>query len=395
MTTIHFQLGRETELCRFELLNILALHGFGPPTPDASLPAVAIEEGALPTLIECCKTLGGSIRAIEELGVYSGDFLLDLEGGRYFIPAGAWGASALDENLQREREEVRQAVKRLVKAEAEAHGREERPRPGEPEISPARVQEAGLDQTGSELCLWTAADRSVRVGVTRWVFDTHEFGKRDMEKPFRPQRRGLLPPKLARQMINLGRTSATWRMLDPFCGSGVTLMEGLSLGFQVAGSDNRDEAISQSKKNLEWFLPKGGGEMRSRVAFLERIDARQLSTKIDPLSFDLVVGEGDLGPPIQGRLSRKAAIEFSARLEPLYVRAFAEIRILLRPKGRVSLAVPFWQPNEGDPIFINLDRKLRTIGFGPAFEEKGFDPFLYRRKDQKVGRAIFVLESPD
>lgn len=395
MTTIHFQLGRETELCAYELRNILAIHGFAAPTFGGALPHLQLDPGSVGSLIDCCGVLGGCIRAIEEIGVFTEDFLFELEGGRHFLPQGAWCVSALDENLPAERERVRQAVKRLVKTEEGAHGREERPKPGQIEISPARVQELGFAQSGSEICLWPGKEGEVWVGVTRWVFDTQEFGDRDMKKPFRPQRRGLLPPKLARQMINLGRTSATWRMLDPFCGSGVTLMEGLGLGLQVAGSDNRDEAIRQTQKNLEWFLPKGGTESRSQVAFLERIDARQLSTKVDPLSFDLVVGEGDLGPPIQGRLSRKAAVEFSAHLEPLYTRAFAEIRILLKPKGRVSLAVPFWQPNEGDPIFINLERKLRTIGYGPVFAEKDFDPFLYRRKDQKVGRAIHVLESPD
>jgi tRNA (guanine10-N2)-dimethyltransferase len=204
-----------------------------------------------------------------------------------------------------------------------------------------------------------------------------------------------MPPKLARQMINLARTGESGSILDPFCGSGVTLLEGLSLGLKVAGSDNRDEAISQTRKNLAWFLESSnGGLQEENILFVERMDVRQLSAKLAPLSFDSIVAEGDLGPPIRGRLSRKAAVGFLPRLEQLYTAAFAEIRTVLKPGGRVSLAVPFWQPNQGDPIFLNLERKLRLIGYRPAILERGFEPITYRRKDQSVGRAIYVLESP-
>ena len=147
------------------------------------------------------------------------------------------------------------------------------------------------------------------LGKTVWVFSPREFAYRDVEKPFRPQRRGMMPPKLARQMINLSRTLKTRKMLDPFCGSGVTLIEGLSLCLEVAGSDNRDAAIRQTRKNVDWFIESTRGIPPEKILFIDRLDARQLSSKLEPLSFDCVVAEGDLGPPLRGRLSRKAAME--------------------------------------------------------------------------------------
>ncbi|MCB9782517.1 MAG: hypothetical protein H6751_06105 [Candidatus Omnitrophica bacterium] len=393
MTEFHFQLGRERELCLHELENILSLSGYTLQDRNLPLPGISSKDSDVDPK-SLCTPLGGCVRAIERIGDYSEDFLMEVESGAWFLPEGPWAISALDPKLRSEREKLRSSVKTLVKQSEQAHGREERPKPGELDLSPAKIQELGFADTGSELCLWKEDER-ILVGITRWVFDTQGFGDRDMNKPFRPRRRGLLPPKLARQMINLGRTPKTWKILDPFCGCGVTLLEGLDLGFQVAGSDNRDEAIKQSAKNVDWYLSQSESASKSSVAFIERIDARQLSTKIAPLSLDLVVGEGDLGPPIQGKLSRKAAAGFSGQLEPLYSRTFAEVRTTLRPGGRVCLAIPFWQPNEGDPIFINIERKLRLIGYEPAFDEKGFEPFLYRRKDQRVGRAIYVLKSPE
>jgi tRNA G10 N-methylase Trm11 len=195
-------------------------------------------------------------------------------------------------------------------------------------------------------------------------------------------------------MINLARTPGAVHLLDPFCGSGVILLEALLLGFEAAGSDNRDEAIAQSIENLDWLLKAHPGQFAEKVIPPRRLDVRQLSSYLDPLSFDMVVGEGDLGPPIRGHLPRKTAFDYVKKLEPLYVTAFAEIRTILAPGRRVCLAVPFWQPTEGDPAFLNLARRLALAGYQPAIPERGFEPILYRRKDQRVGRALYVLESP-
>lgn len=338
--------------------------------------------------------LGGVVRAIRPVEEWTDDLEARFVGGRLLFPQGNWAVSSLSPQLEREREAVRDWTRRILEENPGARGRELRPVPGETEVVPAKIWEARLAEKESELCLWRDWVGKVRLGTTVWVYSPEEFARRDVDKPFRPQRRGMMPPKLARQMVNLARTADTKKMLDPFCGSGVTLIEGLALGLEVAGSDNREEAVLQSRKNVDWFLKASAGIPPERALFIDCLDARQLSSKLEPLSFDAVIAEGDLGPAIRGRLSRKAAVGFLPRLEALYTAAFAEIRIVLKPGGRVCLAVPFWQPSEGDPIFLNLERRLRLIGYQPVLDEKGFDPILYRRKDQRVGRAIYLLESP-
>jgi tRNA (guanine10-N2)-dimethyltransferase len=387
------QLGREADLCLEELRQVARFFPCRMTGTVGSLASIEFDASSAPVQ-SLCGELGGAIRAIRPLVECQAELRNQFIEEPLFLPKGAWAVSAFSPKLGREREMVRRWVREILETKPGAHGREERPAPGDEEVVPAKVHALRLDEKHSEICLWRDAGDRVQIGLTEWVYSPEEFAGRDIGKPVRPRRRGLLPPKLARQMINLARTPGGVRLLDPFCGAGVVLLEGLSMGFEVAGSDNRDEAIEQTRENLQWMQRSSKQDLSSRVPLLKRLDVRQLSTQIAPLSYDMVVGEGDLGPPIRGALPRKAAFDFAARLEPLYVTAFAEIRTILKPGGRVSLAVPFWQPDEGDPVFLKLARRLELTGYQPVIPEKGFDPILYRRKDQRVGRAIYVLESP-
>jgi tRNA G10 N-methylase Trm11 len=339
-----------------------------------------------------CDQLGGAVRAIRCLGIWPDNVEDEFQQSPFIFPDGPWAVSCLSGGLERQREKLREIIRDFIQRTPETHGREERPAPGETELVPTKVYEQRLHERESEVCLWRDSNGEVQIGRTVWVFSPADYSERDLGKPNRPRRRGLLPPKLARQMVNLARTQETQRLLDPFCGSGVILIEGLLLGLEVMGSDFRDEALVQSRENLDWYASACKSPSKVPVP-LQKIDARMLSSHVEPLSFDAVVGEGDLGPPIRGGLARKAAVELAKSLERLYVTAFAEIRIVLKPGGRVCLAVPFWQPTEGDPIFLNLHRKLALIGYQPVISERSFEPVLYRRKDQRVGRAIYVLES--
>ncbi|NUN98578.1 MAG: hypothetical protein HUU16_20670 [Candidatus Omnitrophica bacterium] len=416
------QLGRESELCLAELIQAAKLQGLLVSSEGEGLARLEGlgDQGAESGIAGFCERLGGTIRAVRPLAEQP---LLDqipvseqpapglptaMEqpppglppvGGRSRIPLprGPWALSALSEGLAEERERLRAWIRQGIESDPEAHGREERAAPGEVEVVPAKVFHLIRERHGLELCLWKDRAGEVRIGQTAWIYSPDDFAERDVGKPHRPRRRGLLPPKLARQMVNLAAHPGATRLLDPFCGAGAVLIEGMLLGYQVAGSDLREEALDQSRENLDWFLKRHSRDPARELPgylFLKRFDVRKLSRQIDPLSFDMVVGEGDLGPPIRGALPRKAAVEHAKALEGLYVTAFAEIRIILKPGGRVCLAVPFWHPSAGEAIHLNLERRLALAGYVPVFKERGYRPILYRRKDQRVGRAIYVLESP-
>ncbi len=97
------------------------------------------------------------------------------------------------------------------------------------------------------------------IGILIAVTDPEAWSERDYGKPRGDKFSGMVPPKLARIMINLvlGETknqNSNTLIIDPFCGSGNILLEAIMLGCDVFGSDVSEKAISDSKENVEWLL---------------------------------------------------------------------------------------------------------------------------------------------
>ena len=84
-----------------------------------------------------------------------------------------------------------------------------------------------------------------------------EFGARDYARPSRDDLSGMLPPKLAKIMINLAQAKENSLILDTFCGSGTILQEALIMGYlNLIGFDSSPKAIKDSQANLEWLADK-------------------------------------------------------------------------------------------------------------------------------------------
>jgi len=117
------------------------------------------------------------------------------------------------------------------------------------------------------------------IGILLGVSNAEEWSKRDYDKPAGDKRSGMLPPKLARMMINLAlgqgieyriqntenreqgtkyRKQETENcrplVIDPFCGSGNILTEAMMLGCDTFGSDVSAKAVQDSRVNTDWLL---------------------------------------------------------------------------------------------------------------------------------------------
>ncbi len=114
---------------------------------------------------------------------------------------------------------------------------------------------------------------------TIWVQAFEDWGKRDYGRPQVEAHIGMLPPKIARMMINVSQGK---NILDPFCGVGTILMEGCELGLKMTGSDFDLRQVERSKENLASF---------NMTADVFVADAR----KVD-VHYDAIVTETDLGP---------------------------------------------------------------------------------------------------
>lgn len=182
---------------------------------------------------------------------------------------------------------------------------------------------------------------------TIWVQDFESWNKRDYGRPEVEAHIGMLPPKVARQMVNI---SGGKNILDPFCGVGTILMEGLELGLNVSGSDADVKQIERTRKNLEWLGEK---------AQLFVCDARKISEKVK--SVDAIVTETDLGPR-QG-------------LNDLYLQCFQNWKNFAQ---KIVIALP------------NTEAVDKIVAMGYILES---GPFIYARPQAKIKRYIIVFKN--
>src|SRR3989338_8061162 len=203
----------------------------------------------------------------------------------------------------------------------------------------------------------------------------------------------MLPPKLARMMVNLARAPSGGIVLDPFCGSGTVLMEAGLLGYRVIGSDVSAEAVRRSRENLTWAHLKG--------ARIEKCDVRSLPFEEGVV--DAVVTEPNLGPPRRGRESSADSQRVAIALQGLYRDAFGSFSRVLKKGGRVVFVFPTFRITDGRvPTYTgDMERHIVSLGFvreDVADPERlrsiggGRDGVLrYSRPDQLVQREIVVF----
>ena len=92
----------------------------------------------------------------------------------------------------------------------------------EKELSSVIITKEKLLEKGGDYYV-IEADGSNYLGKATAVQDFKDFDHRDYDRPRVDPKSGMLPPKLARIMVNLGGTSTSETILDPFCGSGTIL----------------------------------------------------------------------------------------------------------------------------------------------------------------------------
>ncbi|MFB6182006.1 MAG: RsmD family RNA methyltransferase, partial [Candidatus Magasanikbacteria bacterium] len=90
--------------------------------------------------------------------------------------------------------------------------------------------------------------------VTKAIQPFEQMKRHGRDRPKADPKSGMLPPKLARIMLNLAKVQPGENLLDPFCGSGTILMEAVSIGLdEVTGNDKEQKAVNSSRENLEWL----------------------------------------------------------------------------------------------------------------------------------------------
>ncbi|MEK9183341.1 MAG: methyltransferase domain-containing protein [Patescibacteria group bacterium] len=245
-----------------------------------------------------------------------------------------------------------------------------------------------LNANGLEIII--AGDKNqIWLGETLAIQPFAEFSERDYGRPGRDKFSGMLPPKLAKIMINLAEKGTEAVILDPFCGSGTILTEAMLMEYKnVLGSDVSDKAIADARKNIDW--------LKLKTAPIHKCNAILLSKCFSANSTDAIVTEPFLGPPLRGRETKERLQKTVDELTQLYTASLREFIKILKPNGVIIMIWPILQQR----FFLPLPEKLAALNlriepfFSPIFRQfqTSRGTLIYARPDQKVGREIVKLK---
>lgn len=396
-----FVLGREPALSTAELLAVLktADVGFEPKTALYS-PAVMIAETQKPLDAAFFHALGGSIKMAEVLGVSAKNLEDDL-----FNVLNNLGGTSLDfglslYSLDREPDRTYRSMERGLKALSLTL--KKRLKEGErsvravlndqPALTSVQVDKNKLIEKGGEILL-LVGQGAMRIAKTVAVQAFEDFSERDFGRPAHDAKSGMLPPKLARMMVNLSGAAKDEPLLDAFCGSGTILTEAADLGYKkLVGSDISEKAVADTKINCAWIVRERNLQGVNVNVFAS--DVKDLPSKLPEGAVSAVVSEPFLGPPLRGDESDQKIHFTYLELMGLYRRAFNAFAKILKPGGKVVFVFPVFGTKHANILRELEDYGFRAEGLLPAMAvetlgAKSSTGLNYKRPDQKVGRDVF------
>lgn len=269
-------------------------------------------------------------------------------------------------------------------------------------LSSAAVLGNKLFEPHKKELLFVGKPPLVGIFETIAVQDIASYSLRDISKPHRDQKAGMLPPKLAQALINLAGLKDSAKIYDPFCGTGTIIMETLLSGFDAVGSDDSLPQVKGAQKNIDWLKKQFGLNDSATKIFLA--DATNISPTDLPNNIGAIVSELYLGPPHLPP-NKQGLIKLTEELMALYenfLKNFAK----LYPDTYVLAFPVFLSQHLYKLPLLDLFKKLGYNVKSPLPREiflkynsilKNFDPqrssITYLLPDQKVGREIFILEN--
>ncbi|MDP4000170.1 MAG: hypothetical protein Q8Q11_01930 [bacterium] len=272
-------------------------------------------------------------------------------------------------------------------------------RPEDGELSAVQVQHNELISPGADWGVFETPD-GYRVGRTVWVYDFEGFGARDYDKPAADAKRGMLPPQLARTMVNLAtRGDPKLAVYDPFCGVGNLLLESVLLGHRTFGSDITPDAVDAARRNLRWLAEQYPKLPESEVT------VRDATTELPADQPAALATEGYLGTPLRGGANEQdmeREAKFAETMTEKFLRRAAEF-LRTAPKGvRLVLTLPAWRvPNSRKLIRLRTIDQAERLGYAvirPLPDGFSYPDLTNRdsidvsRPKQRVIHELFILE---
>ncbi|GEM_PF-2296065 len=286
----------------------------------------------------------------------------------------------------------------------------------------AVLQSEGLAKdTGRDLVFLMDKEK-VKIGRSRFLQDGDAWSARDYERPAREAQIGMLPPKLARAMVNLalGPNEPTI-ILDPFCGTGTVLQEATLVGFKnIIGADASAKQVDNTSQNLKQLnIPNSkfaySAEVASATKAGQILNSKPQTTlipaefsalpeKLGRQSQPLIVTEPYLGLPHSSALRKKLLQEEMVAMTEFYRQLVRFLDEILVAGGRACFVAPVWHQHD-DLTYLPIDKILNEIKtlkiisvipkkFQPALTEylSPSKNILYGRDKQLIWRELWLLE---
>lgn len=385
-------LGRQHKI---SLAELEALYGSSMVTPISDYACLVQSDSVLPQ-----SRLGGTIKSarvltrlpstdLTEAYIYLQntipEHLVQLPDGKLQLGVSVYGFSASRDWLLKQTLRLKKVIKssgrsvRIIENKTEA-------------LDAAQVLYNKLTgPLGWELLL-VKDGKDVVLAQTTEVQDIDAYAQRDHGRPMRDAKVGMLPPKLAQIMINLGLAShnpASTQLLDAFCGTGVVLQEALLMRCLVNGSDLSERMIDYTNQNLKWL--KNSTTFTGSIGSVEVADA---TTHKWPYAGDLqaVVSETYLGKPLTSLPTQQTLGTIMSEADQIAFNFFENIGQQIRPGTRLCLALPAWKTTQGFQHLKTLE-KLASLGYNRLeFVHANNRELIYHRENQIVARELTVLE---
>lgn len=237
-------------------------------------------------------------------------------------------------------------------------------------------------------------DGEIMIGVNRAVQDFEDWNKRDSGRPAADPKAGMLPPKVARMIVNVALTgcdpSRHPMLLDPFCGVGTILMEASLRGASTIGSDLSEDAVEKAKANLAW-MRRTYPETAALFSNVMVSDATHLARHVPKGSIDAIATEPFMGQAIReqdmARLSAARVKNILKGLEKLYIGSLKEWVGLLKPRARVVIAMPAYVTPSGVFRVKNVVDRCERDGYTLLT-----GPIGYSRPQAVVRREFYIFQ---
>ena len=242
--------------------------------------------------------------------------------------------------------------------------------------------------TGLELVIVKDGPATLLAQVVR-VQDINAYAARDQARPKRDARVGMLPPKFAQTIVNLATDPAAennaYRLLDPFCGTGVILQEALLMGYDAYGTDLEPRMIDFTLTNLEWLAKNHELKGTFSAEFGDATNHKWTQP------FDIVAGETYLGRPFSAEPPRDVLEEVIRDVDTIHRKFFKNLAKQTMPGQTACLAVPAWMTKNGFKHLPALD-SLEELGYTRmSFVHIRTEDLIYHREGQFVGRELVVV----